>query len=143
MLELTQCLDAADVAYLPIRLDRQTPQNNSQDFGDCLGLPESPVACLRAVARDRPSVLILDQLDALRWTSQHSLEAIGICQTLVREIRGHRALGHVIDPDCWIFGFILFRISHERAFRAHDHDSHRVCIGSGLFVPAAITYETG
>ncbi len=93
MLELTQCLDAADVAYLPIRLDRQTPKNNSQDFGDSLGLQASPVACLLAAALDRPCVLILDQLDALRWTSQHSLEAIGICKTLVREIRGHRALG--------------------------------------------------
>ncbi|MEE9128814.1 MAG: hypothetical protein V3T84_02265 [Phycisphaerales bacterium] len=93
MLELTQRLAAADVAYLPIRLDRQTPKNNSQDFGESLGLPESPVACLHAAAGDRPCVLVLDQLDALRWTSHHSLNALEVCKALVREVRGHRALG--------------------------------------------------
>lgn len=91
--ELSQRLASADVAYLPIRLDRQVPQNNTRAFGESLGLPESPVACLRAAAGDRKSVLILDQLDALRWTSHHSVGALEVCKALVREVRGHRQLG--------------------------------------------------
>lgn len=91
--ELAERMRAKNITFLPIRLDRQVPKNNPQQFGLDLGLPESPVACLHAVAKQRPCVLILDQLDALRWTSRHSLNALEVCKALVREVRGHRALG--------------------------------------------------
>ncbi len=85
--ELTRLLLAARVAYLPIRLDRNRPKNNPKLFGKALGLPESPVYCLDAIAGDNCSVIILDQLDALRWTSLHSANSLDVCKELLREAK--------------------------------------------------------
>ena len=90
LLELVEELVRRGIPYLPLRLDRQTPQGNLRLYGDTLGLPESPVACLRALAGDRPAVLILDQLDALRWTSSHAASALSICEELVRQAMATR-----------------------------------------------------
>lgn len=90
---LTSEFNTRDIAYLPLRLDRQEPQKTVRQYGAELGLPESPVMCLSEVALDRPAVLILDQLDAIRWTSRHSLGALEVCKELVREIKSLRATG--------------------------------------------------
>ena len=90
---LTKELESRDITHLPLRLDRQEPQKTTRQYGADYGLPESPVMCLDATAGDRPFVLILDQLDAIRWTSRHSLGALEVCKELVREIRGLRANG--------------------------------------------------
>lgn len=82
---------------LALRLDRQVPQDTPRRFGSNLDLPESPVRCLAEMAGDRPSVLILDQLDAIRWTSRHSLNAFEVCKSLVREVRSLRSLGMPIS----------------------------------------------
>lgn len=91
--ELAQRCAADGQVCLPLRLDRQEPRDTARQFGCDLGLPESPGRCLAAVAGSRPSVLILDQLDAIRWTSRHSLNALEVCKSLVREVRSLRSLG--------------------------------------------------
>lgn len=91
--ELTQRFQAEKWVYLPVRLDRQEPGKTPQQFGQDLGLPESPVKCLEAVAGPQQAVLILDQLDAIRWTSRHSLNALEVCKSLIREAKGLRDLG--------------------------------------------------
>jgi hypothetical protein len=92
--ELTEQFKTHDIAYLPLRLDRKEPQQKTtRQYGAELGLPESPVICLATIAGDRPAVLVLDQLDAIRWTSRHSLGALEVCRELVREIRSLRATG--------------------------------------------------
>lgn len=83
--ELTQVLLSQNRMYLPIRLDRQIPKNTSRQFGIDLGLPESPVHCLASLGGTQRCVLILDQLDALRWTSAHSANALDVCKDMVRE----------------------------------------------------------
>lgn len=95
--ELTEKFKENDIAYLPVRLDRQEPKNTPRQFGADLELPESPVLCLEAMAGDRPAVLILDQLDAIRWTSRHSLGALEVCKALVREVRSFRTCGKQIS----------------------------------------------
>lgn len=97
LLGLAEEFKRLDVAYLPLRLDRQEPQKTSRQYGTDLGLPESPVKCLEAVAADRPAVLVLDQLDAIRWTSRHSLGALEVCKELVREIKYLRATGKQVS----------------------------------------------
>ncbi len=82
-----------DIAYLPLRLDRQEPEKTARQYGNALDLRESPVKCLNAVAGDRPAVLILDQLDAIRWTLRHSLGALEVCKELVGEVKSLRATG--------------------------------------------------
>lgn len=83
--ELAVSLGTRGIPLLPFRLDRQHPQISTQRFGEDRGLPASPVMCLRHLAGERTSVLIIDQLDALRWTSTHSSEAFSICQEMIRE----------------------------------------------------------
>ena len=41
--------------------------------------------CLKHLAGERTSALIIDQLEPLRWTSAHSNEAFSICQEMIRE----------------------------------------------------------
>lgn len=95
--EVVKRFDADDTAYVPFRLDRQEPSNTTRQFGADFGLPESPVLCLDAIAGSRPVVLVLDQLDALRWTSHHSVNALEVCKALVNEVRSLRASGKEIS----------------------------------------------
>ncbi len=83
--ELTQKLNEKNIQYLPVRLDRQIPQNTPLEYGKSIGLPESPVKCLEALGFGKLSLLILDQLDALRWTISHSANSLEVCKALVRE----------------------------------------------------------
>ena len=85
LFQLVQLMQKKGKVVLPIRLDRRVPQHNTVQFGQELGLPESPVRCLAELAGNRQGVLILDQLDALRWTSSHSTNALEVCRALVRE----------------------------------------------------------
>ena len=89
--ELTEYLQAQKIPYLPIRLDRRIPDKNAKSFGEDMGLPESPAFCLASLAGNRKSVLILDQLDAIRWTTTHSISAMNVCKEIVRQVRSlHR-----------------------------------------------------
>jgi hypothetical protein len=97
LFEVAQHLVNQNTAVLPVRLDRRVPRDTPKAFGATLGLPESPVLCLASLAGDRTGVLILDQLDALRWTSSHSLNALEVCRSLVDEVRQLRRIGKRIS----------------------------------------------
>ena len=84
--ELVQHFKQNHHTYLPLRLDRQEPKNSTRQYGQTLDLPESPVRCLEAVSHDSVATLIIDQLDAIRWTSGHSQNALDVCKSLVKEI---------------------------------------------------------
>ena len=113
---LTRRLKEQGIPYLPIRLDRKTPRQNSEQFGHSLGLPDSPVICLQAMAGDRPAVLILDQLDALRWTSIHAADALDVCQQLVREVERCRL--HEGKSLCMIIACRSFDFENDPAITA-------------------------
>ncbi|MDD5681251.1 MAG: hypothetical protein PHI59_08450, partial [Candidatus Omnitrophica bacterium] len=87
LFELTEYLKQKCVPYLPIRLDRRQPENTAAQFGKNMGLPDCPAFSLAGMSGGRPSVLILDQLDAVRWTSVHSNNALDVCKELVRHIQ--------------------------------------------------------
>ena len=68
--QVVERLNALDIPTLVIRLDRLTEADHSaQAMGASRGLPESPTIALGEFAADRPSVLCLDQLDALSIVS--------------------------------------------------------------------------
>ncbi|WP_336029421.1 hypothetical protein [Acinetobacter pittii] len=71
---------------LPIRLDRRVPEKNLDQFGKDLGFPYSPIACLEKYGQGQEIIILLDQLDALRWTALHSSNALDICIKMVKEI---------------------------------------------------------
>jgi len=91
--ELTEYLYQQNIPYLPIRLDRRIPDKNAKQFGEDLGLPDSPAYSLAGLAADRKCVLILDQLDAIRWTAAHSSAAMDVCKELLRQVRSLRRTG--------------------------------------------------
>ncbi|MCX5638316.1 MAG: hypothetical protein NTX52_11585 [Planctomycetota bacterium] len=95
--ELTQTLKEQGLPYLPLRLDRQQPTNTPRQFGDEIGLPDSPVLCLASLITGASGVLIIDQLDALRWTSSHSANSLDVCKAIVRETHRLQMMGKRIS----------------------------------------------
>ncbi len=84
LLELTRKLSDEGVPFLPLRFDVQMPQGSVTSFSrDVLELPTPPIHCLAALAGTRHSVLIIDQLDAVRWTGAHSDAAWSIAREIV------------------------------------------------------------
>lgn len=81
--ELINYLDYNHILYLAIKLDKHIPLYSADAYGKKLGFPESPVHCLATMAAGKTCVLILDQLDALRWTSNHSGDALSVCKELI------------------------------------------------------------
>ena len=89
--ELSEYFQQQHIPYLPIRLDRRIPEKNAKQFGKDLGLPESPAYSLAGLVANRKGVLILDQLDAIRWTIAHSITAMDVCKELVRQVQSLRS----------------------------------------------------
>ncbi|WP_227430540.1 hypothetical protein [Psychrobacter sp. I-STPA6b] len=79
---------------VPIRLDRQRPENSADEFGKLLGFKQSPVYAMVNASKSKRVVIILDQLDAIRWTANHSNNALQVCQEIARQII---SLPHIYD----------------------------------------------
>lgn len=86
LLDLKKHFIQSGAIVLPIRLDRRIPEKNINQFGEDLGFPCSPIYCLEKYSQGQEVVVILDQLDALRWTALHSSNALDICIQIVDEI---------------------------------------------------------
>ena len=83
-------LDDNDVPSLVIRMDRFTDEDySSQVVGTRRGLQESPTITLGEFAGDRPSVLCIDQLDALSIVSARQQSAWGAFNELLDEARDY------------------------------------------------------
>ena len=90
--EILNNLKEKGVLYLSVKLDKLVPQKSADCFGQDLGLPQSPIYALSHLAGGKPCVLILDQLDALRWTSPYSGLALDVCKEMISHaeaVNGH------------------------------------------------------
>ncbi len=86
LLRLTELLAEMQIPYLPLRLDRRPPRTNANHYGiDGCGLPASPAIALRSICPRGPAVLILDQLDAVRWTTAHACAQWEACCQVIDE----------------------------------------------------------
>ncbi len=86
LLDAVRLLDEQKVPYLPIRLDTHYPDRAVRAYSkDRLELPASPAVCLRTLADGRRAVLIIDQLDAVRWTSANSDVGWELCKEIIDE----------------------------------------------------------
>jgi NACHT domain-containing protein len=84
-LELARTLAERGTPFLPIRLDSQPPRGSLSAYSrDILELPADPAHCLAVLAGNRPGVLLIDQLDALRWTGGHSTEALRVVREILK-----------------------------------------------------------
>lgn len=74
------------IPYIAIKLDKKIPSGSLENFSNQLGLPASVVYCLDCISKNKIGMIILDQLDALRWTQNHSRNALDICGEVIREV---------------------------------------------------------
>jgi hypothetical protein len=72
-------------AALALRLDRIGPFSSAVELGQRLGLTVSPVTGLAAVAQDAPSLLVIDQLDAVSLLSGRMPETFDAVAEIIRE----------------------------------------------------------
>ena len=131
--ELTEYLRDLNILYLPIRLDRRMPDKSARQFGEDMGLPGSPAFALAGLAAGRQSVLILDQLDAIRWTGAHSAVAMDVCKELVRQVR---SLRHARKKIVIVFACRTFDLENDpeiKNFLADAENQDFVTIPVGEF----------
>ena len=77
----------SNILHLDLKLDCYIPEGTAQEWGEKLGFPASISYCLNAFSKEDNTVLILDQLDALRWTARNSKSSLATCLELIREIQ--------------------------------------------------------
>lgn len=112
--ELSQKLKENNIPCLQLRLDRRVPDHTAVHFGENMGLPDSPTHCLAAISGIRPCVLILDQLDAVRWTSSHSASALDVCKELINQVISFQREGKSISA---VLSCRTFDLKHDPEIR--------------------------
>jgi hypothetical protein len=101
---LTKKLRETGIPYLALKLDKWTPENTCHKYGvDMLGLPGSPALCLSRLAANGVGVLILDQLDAIRWTAQHTRTALEVCKELINQVNRINSDSYIIGKVAIVF----------------------------------------
>lgn len=115
LLELKNELELQGAIVVPIRLDRCKVETSADAFGQALGFSYTPTYSLAKYAANNKIVLVLDQLDAIRWTAAHSDNALHVCQEIVRQVLALRSS----DVDISIvFASRDFDISEDVALNA-------------------------
>lgn len=75
-----------NIPYLAIKLDKRIPKGTAEKWGRDLGLPASIAHCIHSISKNERAVIILDQLDALRWTQAHSRDALLVCAQIINQV---------------------------------------------------------
>lgn len=76
-----------EIEYIAIKLDKRIPNGNLSDWSKKLGFPLTIPEVINQISSDKKAVIILDQLDAIRWTESNSYEAISICTELINKVK--------------------------------------------------------
>ncbi|TQN31112.1 hypothetical protein FHX37_1002 [Haloactinospora alba] len=83
--DVVEKTEADEWVVLPFRVDREEPFSSTYELGQRSGLSTSPVSALAAVARERPCLLVIDQLDAVSKISGRMPRMFDVVDDLVRE----------------------------------------------------------
>lgn len=75
-----------NIPHIALKLDRRIPHGNAEIWGKDFGFTCSIVHVLDAISKNQVSVLIMDQLDALRWTQTNSYEALTVCMEMIKQV---------------------------------------------------------
>ena len=113
-------LDSHNVPSLVIRLDRLTEEDtSSRVIGTRRGLPDSPALVLGEFAGSQPSVLCVDQLDALSFVSSRHQSAWYAFNELLEEVESY--------PNMRVlFACRSFDLEHDARLRALVADNSRI-----------------
>lgn len=109
--QVAEGLRQQGVPVLAFRADQLRSTMLPKEIGAQLGLPESPVRVLAAIACDRRSVLLIDQLDAVSELSGRSMELREPIVQLVEEALAHPQMRVVLACR-------TFDLQHDDRFRA-------------------------
>lgn len=112
IVQLIKKMEENTIPYLVIRLDQSTPEINLGRWGESLGLSASPIHCLHAISPDSQAVIILDQLDAVRWTSQHQTLPLQALKQLISDIKKINI--ERTNPICVLFACRKFDFDNDR-----------------------------
>ena len=126
---LIDCLKKDKKIYIAIKLDRYIPKDNSEAWSKTMGLPASVVHCLNAIT-DEKSVIILDQLDALRWTQAHSGNALVVCGQIIKEIQQINKERQ--NPICLVFVCRTYDVNNDNGIASlfsDDKEWEKVSVG--------------
>jgi hypothetical protein len=85
LLHVIRSLQQQGFPVLAFRIDRLEPTQLPVEAGRQMGLPTSPVAALTALAKGRPCVLVLDQLDAVSLMSGRNPSFFECFDEMVRQ----------------------------------------------------------
>ena len=84
--ELAVRLAESGTCVIPLRLDNALPSGNLLRYSrEMLGLPDTPGRCASRMSPGRRSVVMVDQLDAVRWAGVHSNSAWDVTLELLDE----------------------------------------------------------
>ena len=113
-------LESHNIPCFVIRLDRLIQaDDSSRTIGIRQGLPESPIIALGEFAGYRPSVVCIDQLDALSLVSARQQSAWSAFNELLDEVRSY--------PNMRIlFACRSFDLENDHQLRALTDDTSRV-----------------
>lgn len=75
-----------EIPYLAIKLDKRIPKSTAENWGKEIGLPASIAHCIHSISKNKHAVVVLDQLDALRWTQAHSRESLIVCEQIIEQV---------------------------------------------------------
>lgn len=84
---IIDCCEEKGIRYLAIKLDKRIPSGSAEKWGIDLGFPSSIVHCMHSITKNEKAVIILDQLDSLRWTQVHSRDALLVCFQIIEQVK--------------------------------------------------------
>jgi len=87
--QVIQKVKDATIPHIYLRVDALTPVETPQLLSAQLDLPASPVDVLAGIAKGRPCVLVVDQLDAVSMVSGRNPDFFICIHELIREARAH------------------------------------------------------
>ena len=90
MLQVVEELLDANTPVVALRVDRLEFTLLPYEVGQQIGLPDSPANVLAAVAKGRPCVLVIDQLDALSIASGRNTDLFDCVYEIVLQAQAHR-----------------------------------------------------
>ncbi|WGI18179.1 hypothetical protein [Latilactobacillus sakei] len=85
-LEITNFCESTGIPYIALKLDQHIPHGTTDIWSEELGFSTSISYCIDSISRDSSAVIILDQLDSLRWTQSQASDSLIVCQRIIKEI---------------------------------------------------------
>ncbi len=83
---ITNYCEEHTIPYIALKLDRKTPNKCCDIWSHDMAFSNSFIYVLHMLSRNEKAVIILDQLDALRWTNSNSVQALDVCMDLIRKV---------------------------------------------------------